>query len=139
MSHKQKVDGKIVRGKGEAAFFTQLDWVQRQCLEKLGFSPYPGTLNLKVPEESIPAFEALRKSNKVLSLTSPDPNFCNARVCPVCIGEISCALIIPDEEVRIHGKHIIEILSTLKIKDVFEVDDGDILTIEFEEIRDEES
>ncbi|MFC1869170.1 DUF120 domain-containing protein [Thermodesulfobacteriota bacterium] len=133
MLRKRKINGRIVRGKGEAAFFTQLDWVQKQCLEKLGFSPYPGTLNLKVSGEGITALETLQKSHKGLCLTSPDPNFCDANVWPVYIREISCALIIPAEEVRIHGRHIIEILSPLRVKDVLKVGDGDMLTVEFEE------
>ena len=40
--------GTIHSGAGKGAFFMQLDWVVRQCELKLGFVPYPGTLNLRV-------------------------------------------------------------------------------------------
>ena len=30
------IRGKILSGAKEAAFFTQLDWVKEQCLDKLG-------------------------------------------------------------------------------------------------------
>ena len=43
--------GEIVSGAREAVFFTQLDWVQEQCKTKLGFKPYPGTLNLEINKE----------------------------------------------------------------------------------------
>ena len=47
-----EITGKIVSGIKQGAYFTQLDWVQEQCLMKLGFRPFPGTLNLEIPEES---------------------------------------------------------------------------------------
>ena len=40
--------GRVVSGARRAAGFTQLDWVQDQCWEKLGFRPFPGTLNVEV-------------------------------------------------------------------------------------------
>ena len=54
--------GKVVGGVKQAAYFTQLDWVQEQCADKLGFRPYPGTLNLEISKESLPELEDLRLS-----------------------------------------------------------------------------
>ncbi|MCK5680315.1 DUF120 domain-containing protein, partial [bacterium] len=48
MKPKQIFTGEIVKGAGKAAFFTQLDWVTKQCVAKLGFTPFPGTLNIRV-------------------------------------------------------------------------------------------
>jgi CTP-dependent riboflavin kinase len=133
MPRMRKISGRIVSGAGKAAFFTQLDWVREQSLDKLGFIPYPGTLNLEVSEEDISALEALQKSYKGVCLIPPDPQFCEARVWPVCVSKVSGALIIPAEDVRIHGRHVIEILCPVRIKDVLSVDDGDLLTVEFDE------
>jgi hypothetical protein len=44
------LSGTLVSGARQAAFFTQLDWVQSQCLDQLGFRPFPGTLNLRLFE-----------------------------------------------------------------------------------------
>ncbi len=35
-------------GQGQGRSFTRLDWVRRQFRDKLGFAPYPGTLNLQI-------------------------------------------------------------------------------------------
>ena len=131
MRHKHEIKGRIVRGKGEAAFFAALDWVREQCMEKLGFTPYPGTLNLEVMGET-GFLETLRKSGKGVTLIPPDPQFCEARTWPLSIKMIPAALVIPADEVRIHGDNVIEILSPVRIKDALGVDDGDTITLEFD-------
>ena len=122
------IRGKIVSGAGEGAYFTQIGWVQRQCLAKLGFKPYPGTLNLEISEEFLPVIESLDQK-KAIELISPDPKFCNGVVFPVSLGDISGAIILPDEKVRIHPKNIIEIIAPLNLKAALNLNDGDSLKI----------
>ena len=116
--------GKIVSGAGEASFFTALDWVKKQCAEKLHFSPYPGTLNIEIDEDSLPVLRELQKGPGV-KLLSPDPNFCNARALPAFLKNIGGAIIIPDEEVNIHGKNILEVMAPVCLKETLSLDDGD--------------
>ena len=128
MEEDLAITGKIVGGAGEGAYFTQIDWVQQQCDEKLGFKPYPGTLNLKISEEFIPAIEIL-DPEKGIELISPDPRFCNAMAFPVSLGDISGAIILPEEKVRVHPENIIEIIAPLNIKTSLKVKDGDSVKI----------
>ena len=125
---QSEITGKIVSGTGEGAYFTQIDWVQQQCDEKLGFKPYPGTLNLEISEEFIPAVEILDQQ-KGIELISPDPKFCNAKAFQVSLGGISGAIILPEEKVRVHPKNIIEIIAPLNIKTSLKAKDGDSLKI----------
>jgi CTP-dependent riboflavin kinase len=128
MEEDLAITGKIVCGAGEGAYFTQIGWVQRQCVEKLGFKPYPGTLNLEISEEFLPAIESLDQK-KAIELISPDPKFCNGMVFQVSLGDISGAIILPDEKVRIHPKNIIEIIAPLNLKAALNLNDGDSLKI----------
>ena len=128
MEEDLAITGKIVSGAGEGAYFTQIDWVQQQCDEKLGFKPYPGTLNLEISEEFIPAIEVLDQQ-KGIELISPDPKFCNATAFQVSLGDISGAIILPEEKVRVHPKNIIEIIAPLNIKASLKVRDGESLKI----------
>lgn len=41
-------EGILFTGLGEGAYYTSLDPYRKQFIEKLGFDPYPGTLNLKL-------------------------------------------------------------------------------------------
>ena len=134
MSKKLTVQGKIVSGVRKAAFFTQLDWVQDQCGEKLGFKPYPGTLNLEIDAQTLSAIEALQKNDDGVCLTPSDPQFCEAMVWPVSIGDFPGGLIAPSEDVRVHGKHIIEILAPVNLKESLHVNDGDTLAVELKGI-----
>ena len=45
------VKGQIVTGIGVGSRFIGMEWVREQILEKLGFDPYPGTLNLRLTSE----------------------------------------------------------------------------------------
>ena len=124
MNDKLTVTGKIVSGEKKGAFFTQLDWVQNQCQEKLGFKPFPGTLNLEIEEEKILQIEALFKRCGI-ELVPPDSNFCAGHVYPVSIMGVAGAIVAPAEDVRIHGKNIIELIAPTCLKDAMDVDDGD--------------
>ena len=128
MQNEWVLNGKVVSGVRRAAYFTQLDWVQEQCMEKLGFRPYPGTLNVKISEESLPIIEALQKEQGI-ELIPPDTEFCAARAMLLSVGSVSGAIIIPAEDVRVHGKNVIEVISPLRLKDALRVDDGDPLTL----------
>ena len=123
-----EITGKIIGGAGEGAYFTQIGWVQQQCFEKLGFKPYPGTLNLEISGEFLPVIESLDQKTAI-ELISPDPKFCNAKVFQVSLGDISGAIILPEEKVRIHPKNIIEIIAPLNLKAALNVDDGDSLKV----------
>lgn len=122
------IRGKIISGAGEGAYFSQIDWVQQQCKEKLGFKPYPGTLNLEIAPNDLPLIASLDQK-KGVELISPDPKFCNAKAFPVELGEIKGAIIIPEEKVRIHAENIIEIIAPLSIKAALNVKDGDPVNI----------
>lgn len=42
------LEGVLFTGLGEGAYYVMQDGYRRQFMEKLGFDPYPGTLNLKL-------------------------------------------------------------------------------------------
>ena len=106
----------------------QLDWVQEQCLEKLGFKPYPGTLNLEISVDDIPIIEALL-SDEGIELIPPDSKFCSGYVIAISVSGISGAIVFPAEDVRLHGRNIIEIISPKGLKDTLKVNDGDEITL----------
>ena len=128
MSNRHVLTGKIVSGAGEASYFTGLDWVHKQCDEKLNFKPYPGTLNIEVDEISLPALRELQKERGI-ELLSPDPGFCNARSLPAFLTNVGGAIIIPDEEVNIHGKNIVEVIAPVSLKETLSLHDGDRITL----------
>jgi CTP-dependent riboflavin kinase len=144
MLKNQVLKGRVVSGVKKAAFFTQLDWVLEQSMEKLGFTPFPGTLNVEILSESLLDAELIQK-NKGIELIPPDPNdpndstFCTAQVLPVSIEGINAAIIIPEEKVRMHGKNIIEVIAPVSLKDALNIDDGDTVTLKIMDHKDSRS
>ncbi|MGD8290629.1 MAG: CTP-dependent riboflavin kinase [Desulfobacterales bacterium] len=128
MKDHWKISGKIIRGAKQGAYFTQLDWVQKQCQQKLGFRPYPGTLNLEIATENIAKLDTVMARDGI-ELVSPDSNFCSGLVIPVTIEGIAGAIVAPATDVRVHAKNIIEIISPLGLKDGLEVADGDRVSL----------
>jgi len=122
------LNGRVVSGAREAAFFTQLDWVQEQCESKLGFKPYPGTLNLEIGEEGSSVIGAL-KGEEGITLIPPDPKFCIAQALPLSVGTVRGAIIIPSEDVNIHGKNIVEVMAPVRLKDTLGIKDGDSVAL----------
>jgi len=112
----------------QAAFFTQLDWVKEQCQEKLGFIPYPGTVNLEVLEEDLSKLIQIKKEDGV-KLIPPDPQFCAGRILRASIEGVNGCLFIPPQDVNVHQPNIIELMAPVMVKQILGVNDGDILTI----------
>jgi len=46
--HSITLEGVVFSGLGEGAYYVTREAYRRQFIEKLGFDPYPGTLNLKI-------------------------------------------------------------------------------------------
>ncbi len=123
-----QIRGVVQSGAGRGAHFTQVDWVVQQCAEKLGFVPFPGTLNVAIRDQDLPDLERLLAAAEV-SLVPTDPAFCAARVEPVTVRGIPCALVLPSEDVRIHADTTIELLAPCHLKRTFGLQDGDPIVI----------
>jgi CTP-dependent riboflavin kinase len=128
MAGRYTIPGKILSGAGQGAYFTQLEWVRAQCLEKVGFAPWPGTLNLEIQMEHVAVIEEMRLKNGI-ELISPDDNFCSGYVMPAAVEGVSAAIVVPAEDVRVHKKNVIEIIAPQRLKETMGVKDGDTITI----------
>ena len=97
-------------------------------MQKLGFAPWPGTLNLEISADPADVIEEL-KERKGIELISPDANYCSGHVLPVSIQGLQAAIVIPAEDVRVHARDIIEIIAPEMLKTALEVNEGDWATL----------
>lgn len=123
-----EITGIIQSGAGKGAFFTQVDWVIRQCEEMLGYRPFPGTLNVRVNDSDVTRLMHLTEGND-FDLVPDDPAFCSAKVTKVTLNGIPAAVVIPAEEVRIHEERIVELIAGCSIKATLGLKDGDTVRI----------
>jgi CTP-dependent riboflavin kinase len=125
------VKGRVFSGLGQGGYFTQLDWVKQQCQDKLGFTPYPGTLNLRVDSEHLDIIKQLGEQEGV-AIIPPSADFCPAKGYRVSIGSIEAAIIAPDAEHytdELHPSDVIEIIAPVNIKKALSIADGDELSL----------
>ena len=123
-----EVSGVIFSGAGKGAYFTQVDWVVKQCQNKLNMTPFPGTLNVRINDETIQMLgDFLRVAD--VELIPDDPSFCAARVKKVVVNGVPAAVVLPGEEVRIHDNRTIELIASCSLKKRLGLHDGDTVTI----------
>jgi riboflavin kinase len=121
-----RVKGKVSSGSGEGAKFIQLPWAKKQIAEKLGFIPYPGTLNIKTTEGSHELQKLLKKKKTIEIL--PAKGFCRGRCFKaILMGNLKCAIIVP--EIPNYAENIIEVIAQVNLREKFKLKDGDIIEV----------
>jgi len=133
-----EVRGRVVRGSGEAASFTDLDWVREEFRHKLGFDPFSGTLNIQTTKEDAQAIYRLTKETGV-PIDPPTEGFCVARCLRARVTALGAvpnqaqsavqgAIIVP--LVATYYEDIIEVMAPAKIMDALQLKDGQELSLE---------
>ena len=61
------LEGEVISGLYEGAYYISKNGYRTQIIEKLGFDPYPGTLNLKLKDEEIEQRKRIEKGPSIRS------------------------------------------------------------------------
>ncbi|AIY89110.1 riboflavin kinase [Geoglobus acetivorans] len=124
------ITGRVMSGVGEGKYYVSLDGYKRQFEEKLGFAPYPGTLNLKIPKEQMYFRRVLDEEDGILieGFKTEDRTFGDVKAFRCRIDGIEGAVIIPK---RTHySKDVLEIIAPEKLREKLGLRDGDNVEIE---------
>jgi len=120
------VKGKVFSGRGEGAKFIKLPWVRKQIVKTLGFIPYLGTLNLRLPKESLALKNFLKKTKGVE--ISPTMGFCCGKCFKAYLtGNLKCAVVIP--EIANYPEDTIEVIASMNLRKRLQLKDGDTIEI----------
>jgi riboflavin kinase len=112
--------GKVFSGRGEGAKFINLPWVRKQIQEQVGFSPYPGTLNMRLTGESSRTKRFLTKAAGLKIV--PAPGYYAGKLFRARVMNLECAVIIP--QVPGYSESIIELVSSANLKEKLHLVDG---------------
>ncbi|MEM1570234.1 MAG: DUF120 domain-containing protein [Candidatus Bathyarchaeia archaeon] len=116
--------GKVVSGLGLGRFYVTLPWVITQIQEKFGFTPYPGTLNLKVDKDARRLIE-----EKADVEIKPAEGFCRGLAAEVFIeGCVKAIAVIP--KVANYPEDLIELVAAENLRFRLNLKDGDDVTIQ---------
>jgi riboflavin kinase len=131
-AHAIKIIGKVTSGLGEGRIFLSLPYYKESFEKFLGFTPYPGTLNLVIYDRVslenrlildterhilIPEFKS---ENRILGAVKAFPASIN--------GLRPAAIVFPLRST--HPKSIIEIISPYHLREKLNLKDGDDVEIE---------
>lgn len=94
----------------------------------MGFKPYPGTLNVQINIEDYKKMGDIF-SVKDFELIPEESWYCSASLKKVRVNGIPGAVVIPSDDVRVHGKEIIEVITSCHIKETLKLQDEDEVTI----------
>lgn len=116
------IKGKVFSGKGEGEKFMKLPWVKKQIAEKLGFTSYTGTLNIKLSEEDVKTRMQLEKAHPIRIMSAA--GFFSGKCFKASLNDIvECAVIIP--EVPGYPADVVEIVASTNLREKLQLKDGD--------------
>ena len=125
---KKTATGFVVKGKGEGAFFVSMEHYKNAFKEKLGFSPYPGTLNLKTETSQTENLKNL-KLVRVSGFKQKDKTFGGVDCYPAELNGIKGAVIVPDYTG--HGRDIMEFIAPVHLRTELKLKNNDKVKVEF--------
>jgi riboflavin kinase len=124
-----ELEGTIVSGLGEGRYYLSIRGYTKQFEELLGFTPYPGTLNVKLADESEAA--RVRLSNLapiyISSFKTSNRTYGGIKSYLASIGGIDGAIIIPDRS-HYHND-VIETIAPVCIKKTLKIGNGDLIKV----------
>ncbi len=123
--------GTVFRGLGEGSFFVSLAEYREHFRSFLGFDPYPGTLNVRLDEESIAKRRLLEglEGYRVPPIRRGDVEYCGARLFRAVInGSVEGGVVIPDRTV--YGPDVVEVVAKVCLRDALGIKDGDRVRVE---------
>jgi riboflavin kinase len=129
-------EGEVLSGLFEGAYYISKKGYQRQIVEKLGFEPFPGTLNIRIREDDYDKRQRLERGEyiRLEGFTDGERSFGSAHCFPCMINdEIEGALIVAERS--IHDNGILEIISPHYLRRKLELADGDKIKVSFVPLR----
>ena len=120
--------GRVVSGLGEGRYYTEQDGYVQQFKEKIGFIPYPGTLNVEIDFIERNKLKLLRNHNGITidEFSTDDRSFGGVRCYMAKINDIDGAIVLP---LRTHYSNILEFISPVFLREKLNLSDGDTVDV----------
>lgn len=123
-----KLNGEVTTGLGKAAFFLSQDFYVNNFIKNCGFKPFPGTLNVIVPDEYLSHINEVKDICE--NIIKPDEGFGAVKYIKAILNdEITGAIVFPAKTE--HTENYLEFIAQDKLRDKLNLKDGDTVSIEF--------
>jgi riboflavin kinase len=133
-----ELDGTVTSGMGEGRHYIQLPGYAEQFRERLGYEPFPGTLNVTLGDAAVRRRSALESLEAVPidgwegEDRTYGPARCYAATVRAGADGYEGAHVIEPERTH-HDADQLEVIAPDRLRDELELDDGDAVTVHVED------
>ncbi len=124
-----KISGAVKSGLGEGKIFLSMRQYKEQIIEKLGFEPFEGTLNILILDKDMEKLLKINGKVFVGGFKINGKEFGSACCIKAGLNGINGAVIMPQ---RTRHKDIVEFISPVNLREKLNLEDGDKVTVEVE-------
>ncbi len=122
--------GHVMSGFGEGGYYMKMEGYKKQFKEKVGFSPYPGTLNLKLKNQT--DIRTRQEFAKLPGITiegfkKDGRSFGSVKCFKAHIEGVNGAVVMPAR--THHAGDTLEVISDIQIRNKLNLKDGDKLCV----------
>ena len=116
--------GKVVSGLGEGRYYTEQSGYVEQFKDKLGFVPFPGTLNVEIEYVERNKLRLLKdhRAINIEEFQTKNRTFGGVRCFRAKIDGTDGAIVLP---VRSHYSNVLEFISQVFLREKLSLEDGD--------------
>jgi riboflavin kinase len=118
-------EGTVFSGEGRGKKFVELPWFKRQVEEKLGFSPYLGTLNLLLTEKNVENRRLLEVSDGLT--VEPQTGYYSGIMFRANINGLECAVVIPI--MPNYPNDVLEVIAPIYLREKLKLTNGSLVTV----------
>ncbi|NWG09075.1 MAG: DUF120 domain-containing protein [Nitrososphaerales archaeon] len=125
-----EIEGELFSGIGEGAYYISLENYRRQFLERLGFDPYFGTLNLRLTSK----YRKLRRELEhysgisIAGFKDEHRTYGGAKCFPALINDLVEGAVGIFERSH-YDDSVLELISSINVREKLGLKDGDIVRI----------
>jgi len=120
------IAGTVFTGLREGSYYMSRDGYRKQFVSKLGFDPFPGTLNLRVGKEDLDNRKILDTYPFVYieGFANENRTYGPAKCFRAIVNEeVKSAIVLP---IRAHyGDDVVELIAPVSLRKQFKLNDGD--------------
>ncbi len=121
------VRGKVAAGLGEGQYYISREGYRTQFLQRLGFVPFPGTLNIKLDEPFVPrAVRAIR----IVGFQDEGRTFGDCSCYKIRVNGFEAAIVRPERSS--YPANLVEVIAPVNLREALGLANGDEVEVTLE-------
>ena len=130
-----KILGFVISGTKKGGYFLSQKFYSEQFKEKLGFKPFPGTLNIQIQEENLEQIAKIPEEE--IGIIEGEEEFGTVKYIKASLNDtIKGALVFPVKTQ--HPQDILEFIAQENLREKLNLKDGELVNLDINVIKSEE-